>query len=212
MRNVLPTTLVLALLLGGGCRHRPAPAPPAPPSVTNMVILLPNGDGGSSGTVVVSNPAGRQQLVDAYSGVTVRAADASPTAPARVDPAVVQRLFGAILTTLPAPEARFNLYFDTGGTTLTKESIAELPEIIEAYRLRKSTDVTIVGHTDTTGDRQSNYQLGLQRAEQISHDIQASGVNASYIFIESHGQNDLLVPTGENVAEPRNRRVEVIVR
>jgi outer membrane protein OmpA-like peptidoglycan-associated protein len=209
-RNVLPTTLVLALLLGGGCRHRPAP--PAPPSVTNIVILLPNEDGNSSGSVVVSNPAGRQQLVDAYSGVTVRAADAPPTAPAHVDPAEVQRLFGAILTTLPAPEARFNLYFETGGTTLTKESIAELPKIIEAYRLRRSTDVTIIGHTDTTGDRQSNYQLGLQRAEQISHDIQASGVNGSHIFIESHGQNDLLVPTGDNMAEPRNRRVEVIVR
>ena len=91
-RNVFPTTLVLALLLGGGCRHRPAP--PAPPSVTNIVILLPNEDGGSSGSVVVSNPAGRQQLVDAYSGVTVRAADASPTAPAHVDPAEVQRLSG----------------------------------------------------------------------------------------------------------------------
>lgn len=211
-KNVLPTTLVLAVLLGGGCRHRLSPAPPAPPSETNIVILLPNEVGGSSGSVVVSNSAGRQQLVDAYSGVAVRAADAPPTAPAHVDPAEVQRLFGAILTALPAPEARFNLYFATGGTTLTKESIAELPKIIEAYRLRRSTDVTIIGHTDTTGDRQSNYQLGLQRAEQISHDIQASGVNASHIFIESHGQNDLLVPTGDSVAEPRNRRVEVIVR
>jgi outer membrane protein OmpA-like peptidoglycan-associated protein len=42
--------------------------------------------------------------------------------------------------------------------------------------------------------------------------IQALGVDKSSIFTESHGATDLLVPTKENVAEPRNRRVEVIVR
>ena len=42
--------------------------------------------------------------------------------------------------------------------------------------------------------------------------IAALGVNGSHIFTESHGANDLLVPTQNDVSEPKNRRVEVIVR
>lgn len=207
-RFVLPIVLVLVLQLSGGCRHR-IPPPPAP---QNIIILLPDDDGTSSGSLVVSNTAGSQQLTEAYSAVKVSRPDSPPSAPVRVDPSEVQRLFGDTLSLIPAPEIRFNLYFESGGTLLTKESAAELPKIIEAYHLRKSIDVTIIGHTDTVGDSQRNYQLGLQRAEQISQDLQARGVSAAHIFTESHGESDLLVPTSDNVEELRNRRVEVIVR
>jgi outer membrane protein OmpA-like peptidoglycan-associated protein len=208
-RNTLSIALVLVILLASGCRHRPTPAPP-PPSST--IILLPNDDGSSSGSLTVSNAGGTQQLTDAYSSVKVSRANTAPSAPVRVDPSEVQRLFGETLALMPAAEARFNLYFESGGTVLTAESAAELPRIIEAYRARRSTDVTIIGHTDTVGESQTNYQLGLQRAGQISQDLQAQGVKGSDIFIESHGESDLLVPTPDKVEEPRNRRVEVIVR
>jgi len=38
------------------------------------------------------------------------------------------------------------------------------------------------------------------------------GLDASLIETTSHGEADLLVPTADNVAEPRNRRVEITVR
>jgi len=207
IRSFLPFAIVLLLMVAGGCRHRPAPAPPQ-----NVIILLPNEDGSSSGSLVVFNHAGSQQLTNAYSKVKVTHADTPPSTPVQVDPAEIQRLFGETLALLPQAEVRFNLYFEFGGTVLTRDSQAELPRILEAYRRRKSTDVTIIGHTDTVGDSQTNYQLGLQRAEQISHEMLAQGVRAADVFIESHGKNDLLVPTLDNVEEPRNRRVEVIVR
>ncbi len=37
-------------------------------------------------------------------------------------------------------------------------------------------------------------------------------VSPGIIEITSHGKRRLLVPTGDQVAEPRNRRVEVTVR
>jgi outer membrane protein OmpA-like peptidoglycan-associated protein len=206
-RSVL--ALLLLLMLAVGCRHRPAPTPPVAQSV---IILLPNDQGRPTGSLVVSNAAGSQQLADPYSAVKVGRAGSAPSAPVPVDAAEVQRLFGDTLAFMPAPEARFNLYFQTGGTVLTAESAAELPQIMQAYSERRSTDVTIIGHTDTVGDSRTNYQLALQRAEHIRHSIQALGVSDSATFIESHGENDLLVPTPDEVAEPRNRRVEVIVR
>jgi outer membrane protein OmpA-like peptidoglycan-associated protein len=37
-------------------------------------------------------------------------------------------------------------------------------------------------------------------------------VAARTIGVTSHGEAELLVPTADNVFEPRNRRVDVIVR
>jgi outer membrane protein OmpA-like peptidoglycan-associated protein len=37
-------------------------------------------------------------------------------------------------------------------------------------------------------------------------------VDPSIIDITSHGKDNPLIPTGDQVAEPRNRRVEVTVR
>jgi outer membrane protein OmpA-like peptidoglycan-associated protein len=84
--------------------------------------------------------------------------------------------------------------------------------ILQDIRDRKSTAITVIGHTDTTADRQYNYQLGLRRAQHVARSLQSQGVDTSNLFVSSHGEADLLVKTGGGVAEPRNRRVEVIVR
>jgi len=38
------------------------------------------------------------------------------------------------------------------------------------------------------------------------------GVDSSMLDISSHGKDNPLVPTGDQVSEPRNRRVEITVR
>ena len=95
---------------------------------------------------------------------------------------------------------------------MTGKSTSFLPTIFQAYKDRRSTDVSIIGNTGTTGNSEPNFHLGLARAEQVRTMIQALGVNGDYIHTESHGENDLLAHTWAKVAEPKNRRVEVIVR
>jgi outer membrane protein OmpA-like peptidoglycan-associated protein len=72
--------------------------------------------------------------------------------------------------------------------------------------------VSIVGHTDTTGTRDYNFRLGLRRAERVRGRLQAVGAAPTELTVESHGEDNPLVPTGDGVSEPRNRRVEVTVR
>ena len=50
------------------------------------------------------------------------------------------------------------------------------------------------------------------RAGQGQPLLLAAGLTGSQVDVASHGETDLLVATADNVAEPRNRRVEVTVR
>ena len=63
-----------------------------------------------------------------------------------------------------------------------------------------------------SGATQSNDALGQQRAETVRAALIGSGIPAGDIRAISRGKRALAVPTADGVAEPRNRRVEIIVR
>jgi outer membrane protein OmpA-like peptidoglycan-associated protein len=62
------------------------------------------------------------------------------------------------------------------------------------------------------GDKSYNYRLSLMRAKAVAALLVAKGLDPSILEITSHGKDNPLVPTGDQVFEPRNRRVEVTVR
>ena len=206
--------LASLLLLACGCARKQAKAPllPAPPQPKqNLIVLLPDPEGKPSG-ITVTNSAGAQSLTQPYQAVRVERSDAAPTPPFAMDKAEVRRVFGAVLDALPAPEVEFTLYFGESSEVLLPESQAQLPAISNTIRERHSTAISLIGHTDTTGDPQSNYRLGLRRAQGVAAILREHGVNTSNLFVDSHGDADLEVKTGRGVTESRNRRVEVIVR
>jgi outer membrane protein OmpA-like peptidoglycan-associated protein len=183
--------------------------------VQNVFVLLPDPEG-KSGAIVVKTRTGAQDLSHAYQAVRVERSGDSPSPPFPLDQAEVRRLFGAALDVLPAPEVLFTLHFDLGQDVLNAESEARLPAVLNAVlnaiRERRSTAIAVIGHTDTTAGERLNYRLGLRRAERVAGILVAHGVDVSNLFVSSHGYGDLLVKTGFDVAEARNRRVEVIVR
>ncbi len=69
----------------------------------------------------------------------------------------------------------------------------------------------IEGHTDTVGTTDANKTLSQQRAERVASYLQEKfNVDASRLTAEGVGEDDLLVHTGDQVAEPRNRRVHIV--
>jgi outer membrane protein OmpA-like peptidoglycan-associated protein len=124
----------------------------------------------------------------------------------------VKPLFGAIESNMPLPELVFILHFDENKDVLTPESEKQLPEIFGAIRDRHSTLITVTGHTDTTGTTSLNDELAMRRAQNVATILRSQGLDPSSLFVTSHGATDLLIKTEPGVAEPRNRRVEVIVR
>ena len=129
-----------------------------------------------------------------------------------VDEAEIQRIFGAALAVVPEAPRHFNLYFELGSDTLTAESKALAAEVVSTVRARSAPDVTVIGHTDTTDTAANNAALGLRRAVLIRDLLVQAGLDGALVEVASHGESDLLVPTPDNTAEPKNRRVEVSVR
>jgi outer membrane protein OmpA-like peptidoglycan-associated protein len=180
-------------------------APAKPPSET--VVVLPSADG-HVGTVVVQRGENRQVLDRAYAASRSGEAEI-----AQLSANDVNRSFGATLQSLPPRPAIFILNFVIGTDELTPESKGELDKVLGALRDRPVPDVLVVGHTDTMGgDRPGNDRLSAQRAERVKGFLVDIGIAADRIRTAGRGQRELLVPTGDNVDEPRNRRVEIIVR
>lgn len=212
-RNVAPTLIcsaAIALLASAGCAPKRVATPPPDPSRVE-VVLLPDGESTAPSSVAVTGKAGNAALTAPYESTTV-SAGRPPTAPVKRDEAEIRREFGAILAELPEAPRHFNLYFMEATSDLTEESRAILPDILTAVKTRKVPELTVIGHTDTTGNTASNYQLGLQRAQAVRALLLKAGLDASLVDVESHGEADLLRKTPDNTDEPRNRRVEITIR
>ena len=175
------------------------------------LLLLPNPDG-SVGQLVIANRAGSQRLETAGTAVTVKGPEQAPEAPRAMSPAEIDTLFGAALQAMPQAPEQFVFYFISGTTELSAESLQQLPAIVEAIQRRPAPEIGIVGHTDRVGAAQDNYQLALKRAEMLRVILIENGIAPALIRVESHGEANPLVSTLDEVAESRNRRVEVIVR
>jgi outer membrane protein OmpA-like peptidoglycan-associated protein len=130
----------------------------------------------------------------------------------RSSPQEVSALFGPALAAQPARAARFTLYFVEGKDVLTDESRQLVETSLAEIARRPVPDVLVVGHTDLVGSHASNDVLARQRADLIRSELIRLGVAPQNIEVIGRGKRDPIVLTADGVAEPRNRRVEVVVR
>lgn len=208
-RTLIVPALACSLTLATACASRKATAPEYPGQA--MVALLPDPENGNVGKASVTNSAGRADLTSARDVTTVSARTA-PAPVTTLSPGDVRALFGDVLAALPPPQRHFTLFFRFDSEELTPESKAMAPDILRAVRERRLPDVLVVGHTDTTGSRPSNFALGLRRANTVRTLLRDNGLDATSIDVVSHGETELLVPTVDGIFEARNRRVEITVR
>ena len=187
-------------------------ATPGPPPVPkqSMFLVIPDPEG-KVGQITVTNRTGTQVLDQPRQASTVQSADVAPSPPSTLEETEIKRIFGEALAAQPAAPARFILYFKDDSEELTPDSELLLREVFRTARDRGALDISVIGHTDTIGTREYNYQLSLRRARKVADLLAKQGVDRNILDIESHGEDNLLVKTGDQVREPRNRRVEITV-
>jgi outer membrane protein OmpA-like peptidoglycan-associated protein len=174
-----------------------------PPNET--VTVLPSADG-HKGIVVVERGKDKQVLDQPYA--TTRNGDAVEVLAA----SDIKDAFGAALQALPARPAVFLLYFITGTDELTDESKVDLQRILDELKTRPLPDVYVIGHTDTVGELRGNDALSALRAETVKGFLVGVGIPEGRIQTAGRGKREPIVPTGDQVDEPKNRRVEINVR
>jgi outer membrane protein OmpA-like peptidoglycan-associated protein len=118
----------------------------------------------------------------------------------------------ALLTGLPPPAKSFLLYFEQGTTTLTPQSATVLTALRAEIAARSGPEVEVIGHTDTVGSEDDNDRLSTKRAEEVLAWLASQGFDRSMMSAVGRGERQLTQPTLDNVDNPANRRVEVIVR
>ncbi|HET6238574.1 MAG TPA: OmpA family protein [Acetobacteraceae bacterium] len=200
----LPLRLLVSLALFGagitliGPGHAQT-SPTANPSADDIVkSLSPTGASGPSRGIRAVNP-------------TPGATAPGPTAPASTAHSSTRHTSTA--STEAAPSVNLNVQFEKGSAELTAPAMRTLNQLGQAltqpalapYRFR------IEGHTDTIGSASYNKELSDRRAAAVRNYLATNfKVDPARLEAVGMGEEGLLVLTGDQTAEPRNRRVAVI--
>ncbi len=195
---------VLAAGLLAACQ---AP-PPKPAPKPDRIVLLPQADGSPS-AVELRSAGARTVLSQPYATalVTPERADTSMG-----QPDAVRARYPALYEAMPPARRSYVVYFEIGGDRLTPDSAARLKEILAEVAKLPAPEVLVVGHTDTLGSGSYNDDISMQRARAVRERLVQEGIDPRRIEAVGRGERELLVPTRDDVAEPRNRRVEIQVR
>jgi len=173
------------------------------------VILLPGQDG-KTGAVVVSEGENRTVLDTPYA--TARASGGQSIERRTTSEQEVKRDFGTTLASLPPRPSKYTLYFLIGTDQFTDETKKQVRQVLVEVAERPAAEVVVIGHTDRVGGQKRNDDLSLQRAQRVKILLIPLGIPENRIVTAGRGEREPVVPTGDNVDEPKNRRVEINVR
>lgn len=217
----LCTIAAAAVIAGGAIVLSPSAIAQGNPSADQIIkSLMPSGSLGT-GTRGIRPAAPQAPASTSTQPAAASAPVAMPAptaAPAAVQPAAASApVRPAAPAPAPAasagPSINLTVNFATGSADLTPDAMRTLDELgralsspaLAAYRFR------IEGHTDTVGSKDFNLNLSQQRAARVAEYLERKfGVTGTRLEAVGRGPLAPLVPTPDQTAEPRNRRVQVI--
>lgn len=196
--NRLLIALALSLTVTA-CAHR------------DSYVLLPD-RGGQAGTLTVKPAEGGLPLKLDQPYQTATSTMSGAFDQSTTTQQDVKTRYGAALDATPPALVRFTLYFLEGSDELTAASKGDLEAVMVEIKARPVPDIVVVGHTDKVGLVADNDRLALRRAESFRKKLLQQGIADDAIQTAGRGEREPLVDTPDEVPEPRNRRVEILVR
>ena len=105
-----------------------------------------------------------------------------------------------------------SMKFPVDEATLSPEAQARLDAFVEKLKTEnKNVYVEVQGHTDATGPKDHNYQLGEERAEAVRRYLNQKGVALNRIGTISYGPDAPMAPNETRDGRQQNRRVVLVV-
>ena len=102
-------------------------------------------------------------------------------------------------------------FFELGSTKLSDQSMATISQAAQVFKSRTNVNVVVIGYADTVGSAALNMQLSQRRANVVRDALVAAGVPAAAITTKASGETGLLVDTGPESNQPKNRRVVIVI-
>jgi len=183
--------------------------PPPPLSPQERIVLLPDADG-HVGALTITTKSATEVLDRPYAGADVYT-DGEVVGVREQAESVAEHFALALEAHPPAPVS-FIVYFVFDKDALTAESRAQFDRIKAALAARPAPQLVVIGHTDRVGTLPYNDALSLQRAQTVRAALIEAGIEPGQIAVAGRGERELAVGTADEVANERNRRVEIMVR
>jgi outer membrane protein OmpA-like peptidoglycan-associated protein len=201
MNSIKNLYMILAVVLLTAC---------CPTGTT--VVLVPD-PGGKVGKVEVVTRGGMTTLSEANHSSQAANSNQKPSQATQLSDEKIKDMFAETLAKEPMPPEHFLFHFATGKADILPEDSANLAKAKSAIQVRKSCDISVIGHSDTVGDNEMNKGLSMNRANSVASALIGLGAAKECMAdLRYYGESDPAVPTADDVDEPRNRRVEVEIR
>jgi len=102
------------------------------------------------------------------------------------------------------------VYFNTGQSDILPDGQATIAQASATFK-QGGTNVLVKGHADRVGDQGMNLRLSMARTAAVKAALMRDGVPESAIRSGSLGEENLPVPTADQVPERLNRSVHITV-
>ena len=104
-----------------------------------------------------------------------------------------------------------DILFGVGSSQLESRAQEVLHAVAIVLKKYDETRVNVYGFTDTTGTAARNAELSQRRAQVVADALMSNGVSSGRLNTRGMGETNLKVSTADNIAEGRNRRVEILL-
>ena len=104
------------------------------------------------------------------------------------------------------------ILFPTNGTTLSAASKAALDKFAVSLLQNPDTDVTVFGHTDSTGTLAVNERISFERAQAVRNYLETKGIpSARFLKVEGKAYTEPVASNDTAEGRAANRRVEIYI-
>jgi peptidoglycan-binding protein ArfA len=101
--------------------------------------------------------------------------------------------------------------YETDGSTLTAGAKTELTAVANAIKACPDARVTVVGHTDNTGNDAVNVPLSNNRAQSVADYLVSAGVPAGSVSSKGEGSSNPVASNDTADGRAQNRRTAITV-
>ena len=104
----------------------------------------------------------------------------------------------------------YGITFDVGKSTIKPESMGEINRIVQLMTENPDLKFSVEGHTDNTGNPNSNQTLSEARSQAIVAKLVELGIAQNRLTAVGKGQNSPIADNNTDEGRAKNRRVEFV--